>query len=98
MATKEQQTLVEGYETEIAYQKHMLENIGRWLSLSFGLTMVCAVVLYFYSRILWVAIALGIGLTAFGLISILLGYVIYRGRRNLQRVIDDFEEKLQSAQ
>lgn len=25
--------IVEGYETEISYQKHMIENLGRWLSL-----------------------------------------------------------------
>ena len=30
MVTK--QELVNGYETEIKYQRHMRENLGRWLS------------------------------------------------------------------
>ncbi len=29
------QELVNGYETEIKYQRHMLENLGRWFSLLF---------------------------------------------------------------
>ena len=33
MVTK--QELVNGYETEINYQRHMLENLGRWFSLLF---------------------------------------------------------------
>ena len=33
MVTK--QELVNGYETEIKYQRHMLENLGRWFSLLF---------------------------------------------------------------
>ena len=33
MVTK--QELVKGYETEIKYQRHMLENLGRWFSLLF---------------------------------------------------------------
>ncbi len=94
MAKVSQAELVKGYEAEIAYQKHMLENIGRWLSLGFGLTMLGAVILYFYSSIYWVAVAVGIATAAFALITVLLGYVIYRGRRNLQKVIDDFEKKL----
>lgn len=29
------QNMIKGYETEIAYQKHMIENLGRWFSLFF---------------------------------------------------------------
>ena len=25
-----EQELIQGYETEIHYQKHMIENLGRW--------------------------------------------------------------------
>ena len=27
--------VLNGYQTEIAYQKHMIENLGRWLTLLF---------------------------------------------------------------
>lgn len=86
--------LIQGYQAEIAYQKHMLENIGRWLSLSFGVTMIGLVVLYFYSSNLFLAILFGLLTLAGALLSILFGYVIYRGRRNLQRVLADFDQKL----
>ena len=29
------QELIKGYETEIRYQRHMLENLGRWFSVLF---------------------------------------------------------------
>ena len=38
MVTK--QELVNGYETEIKYQRHMLENLGRWFSLLFILSLI----------------------------------------------------------
>ena len=28
-----EQELIQGYETEIHYQKHMIENLGRWFTL-----------------------------------------------------------------
>ncbi len=34
------QNMIKGYETEIAYQKHMIENLGRWFSLFFIVSSV----------------------------------------------------------
>lgn len=92
-----EQELIQGYEGEIAYQKHMIENLGRWFSLFFTLTSAGLVVLYFfYGRNLPLTI-LAFLIILTGLIGMLLfGYGIYRGRLNLQKVIIDLEEKLRS--
>lgn len=92
-----EQELIQGYEGEIAYQKHMIENLGRWFSLFFTLTSAGLVVLYFfYGRNLPLTILAFLIILA-GLIGMLLfGYGIYRGRLNLQKVIIDLEEKLRS--
>jgi len=68
MVTK--QELVNGYEIEIKYQRHMLENLGRWFSL------------------LFITASIGV------VLMVVFGYGIYRGRINLQKVIDDFNQKL----
>ena len=44
MVTK--QELVNGYETEIKYQRHMLENLGRWFSLLFIIASIGVVLIY----------------------------------------------------
>ncbi|MBP2623581.1 DUF202 domain-containing protein [Streptococcus oricebi] len=89
--------LIEGYETEIAYQKHMIENLGRWFSLFFTLASLGLVLLYFFrSNNIWL-FSLGLILLILGVLAMLLfGYGIYRGRHNLQLVIDDFEAKLKA--
>lgn len=35
-----EQELIQGYETEIQYQKHMIENLGRWFSLFFTIASI----------------------------------------------------------
>ena len=91
--------LIQGYETEIAYQKHMLENLGRWFSLFFTLASLGLVLIYFFhASNIWLFI-LGILLLVLGvLVMLLFGYGIYKGRHNLQKVIDDFESKLKGFQ
>ena len=70
-----EQELIQGYETEIHYQKHMIENLGRWFSLFFTIASILSVI---------------------GILAMLVfGYGIYKGRLNLQKVIDDFEAKIQ---
>ena len=90
-----EQELIQGYETEIQYQKHMIENLGRWFSLFFTIASIGLVLVYFFHQINLIAFVLGIILAVLVILAMLVfGYVIYKGRLNLQRVIDDFEEKL----
>ncbi|GAD46854.1 hypothetical protein ANG6_1349 [Streptococcus anginosus T5] len=90
-----EQELIQGYETEIQYQKHMIENIGRWFSLFFTIASIGLVLIYFFCQTNLIAFVLGIILAVLGILAMLVfGYGIYKGRLNLQRVIDDFEEKL----
>ncbi|MGT2847344.1 PTS fructose transporter subunit IA [Streptococcus massiliensis] len=90
-----EQELIQGYETEIQYQKHMIENLGRWFSLFFTLASVGLVLIYFFHQNNLIVFILGIVLAVLGLLAMLVfGYGIYKGRLNLQKVIDDFESKL----
>ena len=49
MVTK--QELVNGYETEINYQRHMLENLGRWFSLLFIIASIGVVLIYLFHKV-----------------------------------------------
>ena len=93
MVTK--QELVNGYETEINYQRHMLENLGRWFSLLFIIASIGVVLIYLFRKSFLPLLILGILLALVGILGmIVFGYGIYRGRINLQKVIDDFNQKL----
>lgn len=93
MVTK--QELVNGYETEINYQRHMLENLGRWFSLLFIISSIGVVLIYLFHKSFLPLLILGILLALVGILGmIVFGYGIYRGRINLQKVIDDFNQKL----
>ena len=92
MVTK--QELVNGYETEIKYQRHMLENLGRWFSLLF-ITAIGVVLIYLFHKTFLPLLIFGILLALIGILGmVVFGYGIYRGRINLQKVIDDFNQKL----
>ena len=89
--------VIRGYQTEINYQKHMLENLGRWLILLFVVASVGVLLIYFFHKINFVVSLIGYIITFIGVFGMLLfGYGIYRGRQNIAKVIDDFELKLQS--
>lgn len=93
MVTK--QELVNGYETEINYQRHMLENLGRWFSLLFIIASIGVVLIYLFHKSFLPLLIFGILLALVGILGmIVFGYGIYRGRINLQKVIDDFNQKL----
>lgn len=49
MVTK--QELVNGYEIEIKYQRHMLENLGRWFSLLFITASIGVVLIYLFIKL-----------------------------------------------
>ena len=88
--------LIKGYETEIAYQKHMLENLGRWMTLLLAVTSLGFLLIYFFNKYI-ILLILGFVLMISGSLGMLLfGYGIYHGRKNIAKVINDFELKLQS--
>ena len=93
-----EQELIQGYETEIRYQKHMIENLGRWFSLFFTIASIGFVLIYLFHRTNLLLFIVGVILSILGiLVMLVFGYGIYRGRLNLQKVIDDFEAKLKLA-
>lgn len=94
-----EQELIQGYETEIQYQKHMIENLGRWFSLFFTIASIGFVLIYLFHRTNLLLFIVGVILAILDILAMLVfGYGIYKGRLNLQKVIDDFEEKLKLAQ
>ena len=94
-----EQELIQGYETEIQYQKHMIENLGRWFSLFFTIASIGFVLIYLFHRTNLLLFIVGVILAILGiLVMLVFGYGIYKGRLNLQKVIDDFEEKLKLTQ
>ncbi|EJN95002.1 DUF202 domain-containing protein [Streptococcus ratti] len=96
MLTKEE--FIKGYEEEIAYQKHMIENLGRWFTLMFIIASIGVVLIYSFSANL-IGLIIGIVLTVLGILAMLIfGYGIYKGRINVQKVVDDFEEKLKLSE
>ncbi|MFN8649002.1 DUF202 domain-containing protein [Streptococcus sp.] len=77
------------YEKEVQYQKHMLENLGRWFTLLLALAGTGVVLTYFFHQGFFPLFLLGILLIALGLLGMLLfGYGIYKGRLNLHKLID----------
>ena len=91
-----EQELIQGYETEIHYKKHMIENLGRWFSLFFTIASIGLVMIYFFRQTNMILFIVGIILAVIGILAMLVfGYGIYKCRLNLQKVIDDFEAKIQ---
>ena len=91
-----EQELIQGYETEIHSQNHMIENLGRWFSLFFTIASIGLVLIYFFRQTNMILFIVGIILAVIGILAMLVfGYGIYKGRLNLQKVIDDFEAKIQ---
>lgn len=90
--TKEQ--LEQGYLKEIEYQKHMLENLSRWMNLWFMLVGI-GVVLIYSLRTETFFLVCGIVAVSVGILGMLMfGCGIYHGNKNLKLVIEDFEEKV----
>lgn len=91
--------MTKGYEKEVAYQKHMLKNIGYWFQLNTVLSGIGIVVLYFfYGESLWLNI-LGIVLIVGGALGMmLLGYTGWRGQKNVRAVVDDYQQKVDYLQ
>ncbi|WP_155286869.1 DUF202 domain-containing protein [Lacticaseibacillus zhaodongensis] len=84
-----------GYEKEVSYQKHMLDNIGYFFQLATVIGGIGIVlVYYFHARNLWLNI-LGIALLVLGVLGMMaFGYAGWKGQRNVNAVIDDYDKKL----
>ena len=60
---------------------------------------IAFVLIYLFHRTNLLLFIVGVILAILGILAMLVfGYAIYKGRLNLQKVIDDFEEKLKLAQ
>lgn len=74
--------VINGYQTEIAYQKHMIENLGRWLTLLFLVASIGFLLIYFFRQTNLILSILGYVLAFVGVFGMLLfGYGIYRGKQ-----------------
>lgn len=84
-----------GYKKEVDYQKHMLRNLSYWFQLFLTISAVGLVLIYyFHSSILFLFI-IGIILMVVGVLGMLtFGYASWRGRKNVDLVIKDYEDKL----
>lgn len=88
-----------GYQNEVAYQKHMLRNLGYWFQLGSILSGSGIVLVYFFHAKNIFLNILGIALLVLGTAGMLLfGYAGWKGQRNLQALIDDYEQKLDYLQ
>ncbi|WEV44598.1 DUF202 domain-containing protein [Streptococcaceae bacterium ESL0687] len=90
-----QDELISGYQNEINYQKHMMNNLGRWFSLLFVLASIGLLLIYFFRQSNIFLFLMGCILAIIGILGMLLfGYGIFKGRKNLNLLIDDFQEKI----
>lgn len=91
--------MTKGYEKEVAYQKHMLKNLGYWFQLNTVLSGSGIVVWYFFhGESFWLTL-LGIILFVGGALGMLLfGYAGWRGQKNVRAVVDDYQQKVNYLQ
>lgn len=86
---------LERFEKEVQYQKHMLENLGRWFTLLFVLAGIGVVLTYFFYQRVFPLQILGIFLIVLGVLGMaLFGYGIHKGKANLNKFVDFMEMKL----
>ena len=80
------QELIKGYETE---------NLGRWFSVLFLMASIGGLLIYFFHKTSLLFLILGSLIALFGIVGMLVvGYGMYRGRANLQKVVQAYQEKL----
>ena len=88
--------IINGYHVEIAYQKRMIQNLGKWLSLAFAITGIGGMLLY-YQRGQLLTLLVGIALVILGLSGMLIiGYGIYTGTINIQKVVNHLEVTIEA--
>ncbi|MGP1370558.1 MAG: DUF202 domain-containing protein [Eggerthia catenaformis] len=86
---------IRGYHEEIDYQKRMLSNLQRFMTLAVLFSTTGIVLIYFFHSLSLLITILGIILLVIGVISSLVfGYGIYKGQKNIDNLINIFKEKL----
>lgn len=86
---------IRGYHEEIDYQKRMLSNLQRFMTLAVLFSTTGIVLIYFFHSLSLLITILGIILLVIGVISSLVfGYGIYKGQKNIDNLIIIFKEKL----
>ena len=87
--------LRKGYVNEVNYQKKMLKNLKTWFNLFFMISAIGVVLIYyFHVKTLWLFI-IGIVLFVLGSLGMsIFGYGQWKGRQNLNLLIDDYQQKV----
>ena len=82
----------QGYIDEINYQKKMIHNLIKWLRNLFFLSSLGVLLMYYFSNILFVKIF------AISILSIILvGKAIYSGKKNINKIVDQFSFKYKNS-
>lgn len=90
--------LKKGYETELAYQKHMLRNLSYYFELAILVSAIGMVMTYYFWGKNLPVLLLGIFIMVIGLLAMLiLATGAIRGRKNLNLVIADYKKKIKTA-
>lgn len=85
----------EGYEKEVAYQKHMLRNLGYWFQLFFIISACGLVLIYYFKHSTFWLFVIGIVLMLVGCLGMLIfSYASWRGRQNVELIIQDYQQKI----
>ena len=80
----------QGYIDEINYQKKMIHNLIKWLRNLFFLSSLGVLLMYYFSNILFVKIFAIILIIISILAIILVGKAIYSGKKNINKIVDQF--------
>ena len=83
----------QGYIDEINYQKKMIHNLIKWLRNLFFLSSLGVLLMYYFSNILFVKIFAIILIIAI----ILVGKAIYSGKKNINKIVDQFSFKYKNS-
>ena len=86
----------QGYLTEIAYQKHMLKNLQRYMTLTFFISTISVVLLYYFHSHIFDTLFFVVLTVISVLATLVLLYGIILGRKNVNKVIDQFEKLIRS--
>ena len=87
----------QGYIDEINYQKKMIHNLIKWLRNLFFLSSLGVLLMYYFSNILFVKIFAIILIIISILAIILVGKAIYSGKKNINKIVDQFSLKYKNS-
>ncbi|ADG41533.1 MULTISPECIES: PTS sugar transporter [Leuconostoc] len=86
-------SMSQGYKDEIVFQENMLRNLQHWQSF-FSLLVGIGVLMTYFLRhqSLWIVItSVGVSVVS-AILMLIVGYAIYKGRKNVTKVIDNYEK------